>query len=95
MSKVSKEDKDFLHLLTHLRVKNTEESAWVNIIQCMEGRYETPTQNLNDSSTAPFSNDATAWDAMPPMQGTVPVSDKEISGRNSVGSAAACIDTAL
>ena len=44
MSKVSKEDKDFLHLLTHLRVRNMEESAWANIIQCMEGRYDTPTQ---------------------------------------------------
>ena len=43
MSKVSKEDRDFLHLLTHLRVKDMEESAWANIIQCMEGRYETPT----------------------------------------------------
>ncbi len=93
MSKVSKEDKDFLHLLTHLRVKNMEESTWAYIIQHMEGRYETPTQNSNDSSAMPFSNDVVAQDAAPPMQGTVPVSDKETSGGNSVGSAAACMDT--
>ena len=91
MSKVSKEDKDFLHLLTHLRVKDTEESAWVNIIQCMEGRYKTPTQSLNNPGTSPSSNDVTAWGAMPLVQGTAPVSGKETSGRNSVSSALACM----
>ncbi len=57
MSKVSKEDKDFLHLLTHLKVKNTGESAWTNIIQCMETRYSTL---MGDAGTAPSSRDAVA-----------------------------------
>ncbi len=84
MSKVSKEDKDFLHLLTHLKVKNTEESTWVNIIQCMEGRYSTST---GSAGTVPSSEDAAAQDTMPPTQGTMP--GRETSGRNSVSSAVA------
>ncbi len=83
MSKVSKEDKDFLHLLTHLKVKNTEESTWVNIIQHMETRYST---SMGSAGTAPSSKDAAAWDTVPPTQGTAP--GRETSGGNSVSSAA-------
>ncbi len=79
MSKVSKEDMDFLHLLIHLRVKDMEESAWVNIIQCMEGKCETPMQKSNGSSTMPSSTDAVAWDV-------TPANNKETPGRNSVDS---------
>ena len=81
MSKVSKEDKDFLHLLTHLKVKNTGESTWTNIIQCMETRYSTP---MGDAGTMPSSRDATAWDAMPSALDTAPGGGT--SGGNSVSS---------
>ncbi len=57
MSKVFKEDKDFLHLLTHLKLKNIGESVWTNIIQHMETRYSTP---MGDTGTAPSSKDAMA-----------------------------------
>ncbi len=84
MSKVSKEDKDFLHLLTHLKVKNTGKSAWTNIIQCMEIRYNTPT---GDVGTTPSSWDAVAQDAMPSTLDTAP--GEGTSGGNSVSSTAA------
>ncbi len=76
MSKVSTEDKDFLHLLAHLKVKNTEESVWTNIIQCMETRYSTPT---GDVGTTPSSRDA-----MPSALDTAPGGGT--SGGNSVSS---------
>ena len=63
INRVSKEDKDFLHLLMHLRVRNTEESAWANIIQHMEGRYGTP---MSSMGTVPSSKDVAAQDAVPP-----------------------------
>ena len=89
MSRVSKEDKDFLYLLTHLRVRNTEEGTWANIIQCMEGRYGTP---MSSTGTMLSSKDVVAWDAAPPMQGTTPGNGSETSGGNSASSAVACTD---
>ena len=67
MSKVSKEDKNFLYLLTHLKVKNTEESTWVNIIQHMETRYSTA---MGSALTVPSSKDTMAWDTAPTTQDT-------------------------
>ncbi len=81
MSRVSKEDKDFLHLLTHLRVRNTEESTWANIIQCMEIRYSTLMGCVGTTSS---SKDAAAWDAMPSTLDTTP--GRETCGGNSVSS---------
>ena len=84
MSKVSKEDKDFLHLLTHLKVKNTGENMWTNIIQHMEARYSTP---MGDVGTMPSSRDAMAQDAVPSTLDTT--QGRETSGGNSISSTAA------
>ncbi len=81
MSKVSKEDRDFLHLLSHLKVKNTEESAWANIIQCMETRYST---SMGGAGTMPSSKDTAAQDTTPSTQDTMP--GGETSGGNAVSS---------
>ncbi len=82
MSKVSKEDMDFLHLLTYLRVKDMEKKAWVNIIQCMEGKCEVPTQK-SSLGTAPSSTGAETQDAVPQMQDAMPANDKETPGGDS------------
>ena len=57
MSKVSKEDLEFLHLLMHLKMKDTGEEAWVNIIQCMAGKCEPSMQKTGSSDAAPHNTD--------------------------------------
>ena len=94
MSRVSKEDMDFLHLLTHLRVKDMEEKAWVSIIQSMEGKCKTPTQQSNDSGTVPSNTGTMTWDTAPLVQDATPANDKETPGRNfGTDRAMTCKDT--
>ncbi len=93
MSKVSKEDRDFLYLLTHLKVKNIEEGVRANIIQCMEERYELPTQRVSESGTAPVNPGAAALSTVPSEQDATPTTDERPPSGNPADSTVTCKDT--